>query len=287
MLQTNDDDGIDRFIEPNEEDYEIALKEIKKGHKESHWIWYIYPQLRGLGQSHMSSYYGIKDLNEAKEYLNHPILGKRLIEITKTLLLLDIQNPIKIFGYIDAVKVKSCMTLFYLASQNKLFLNVLEKFYNGRFCEKTIQILTENKKINKKNKEKIEIEAEKKEKENKENEKKESKVLEKKKEQMDDDKKEEKDDKKEEKDDKKIDDDKKEEKDDKKIDDDKKEEKDDKKIDDNKKVEKEDKKKDDDKEEKKEDKKEEKEDKKIDDDKKEKKEDKIKDNNQKEKKKKI
>ncbi len=208
MFQTKDDDGIDRFIEPNEEDYEVALKEIKKGHKESHWIWYIYPQLKGLGHSYMSSYYGIKDLNEAKEYLNHPILGKRLIEITKTLLLLDIQNPIKIFGSIDAVKVKSCMTLFYLASKNKLFMNVLEKFYNGRFCEKTIQILTEipkeNEKINKKNQEKIEIEREKKEKENKEDEKKESKVLEKKKEQMDDDKKEKKEDKKEKKEDKKI-----------------------------------------------------------------------------------
>ena len=232
MFQTNDNDGIDRFIQPNEEDYEIALKEIKKGHKESHWIWYIYPQLRGLGQSYMSSYYGIKDLNEAKEYLNHPILGKRLIEITKTLLLLDIQNPIKIFGSIDAVKVKSCMTLFYLASKNKLFMNVLEKFYNGRFCEKTIQILTEipkeNEKKNKKNKEKMEIEREKKKKENEENEKKESKVLEKKKEQMDEDKKEEKEDKKEKKEDKKIDDDKKEKKEDKKIDDDKKKETEDK-----------------------------------------------------------
>jgi uncharacterized protein (DUF1810 family) len=176
MFQTNDNDGIDRFIQPNEEDYEIALKEIKKGHKESHWIWYIYPQLRGLGQSYMSYYYEIKDLNEAKEYLNHPILGKRLIEITKTLLLLDIQNPIKIFGSIDAVKVKSCMTLFYLASKNKLFMNVLEKFYNGRFCEKTIQILTEipkkNEKKNKKKKKKMKIEREKKKKKKKKKEKK-------------------------------------------------------------------------------------------------------------------
>ena len=150
-MYRNNYNGIERFIEPNNEDYDIALQEIKNGHKDSHWIWYIFPQLKGLGISYMSDFYGIKDLNEAKEYLNHEILGKRLIEITESLLNLETNNAIQVFGYIDAVKVKSCMTLFYLASgeENKLFKNVLLKFYGGTYCLKTLNIL--NRKKNKVN----------------------------------------------------------------------------------------------------------------------------------------
>ena len=145
-MYRNYNNGIERFLEPNNEDYEIALKEINNGHKDSHWIWYIFPQLRGLGKSYMSEFYGIKDLNEAKEYLNHEILGKRLIKITESLSNLDTNNPIQVFGYIDAVKVKSCMTLFYLASEmkNELFKKILDKFYNGDYCKKTIKILNNN-----------------------------------------------------------------------------------------------------------------------------------------------
>ena len=146
-MYRNNYNGIERFIEPNNEDYDIALQEIKNGHKDSHWIWYIFPQLKGLGISYMSDFYGIKDLNEAKEYLNHEILGKRLIEITESLLNLETNNAIQVFGYIDAVKVKSCMTLFYFASgeENKLFKNVLLKFYGGTYCLKTLNILKGNK----------------------------------------------------------------------------------------------------------------------------------------------
>ena len=115
----SDDNGVERFITPSDEDYETALEEIKKGHKYSHWIWYIFPQLKGLGRSFMSEYYGIKDLKEAKEYLNHQILGQRLIEITECLSNLEINDPIEVFGSIDAVKVKSCMTLFYQAASEK------------------------------------------------------------------------------------------------------------------------------------------------------------------------
>ena len=147
MFKRNDN-GIERFLDPNNEDYETALEEIKKGHKYSHWIWYIFPQLKGLGMSYMSEFYGIKDLNEAKEYLNHQILGQRLIEITECLLNLEINNPIQVFGSIDAVKVKSCMTLFYLASdkKNQLFKKILDKFYNGAYCVNTERILEEKKK---------------------------------------------------------------------------------------------------------------------------------------------
>ena len=135
--------NTERFIEPSNSDYETALKEVKNGKKESHWIWYIFPQLKGLGNSYNSNYYGIKNINEAKEYLNHKILGKRLIEITETLLKVNINDPIEIFGKIDSIKVKSSMTLFYYASnkENSLFKNVLNKYYNGEYCNNTIRLL--------------------------------------------------------------------------------------------------------------------------------------------------
>ncbi len=143
----NNKKKLERFIEPSNLDYEIALKEIKNGKKKSHWIWYIFPQLKGLGNSYNSNYYGIKDINEAKEYLNHIILGNRLIEITETLLNLNINDPIEIFGDIDSKKVNSCMTLFYYASfkKNSLFKNVINKYYNGEYCKNTIRLLNRKK----------------------------------------------------------------------------------------------------------------------------------------------
>ena len=143
----NNKKKLERFIEPSNLDYEIALKEIKNGKKKSHWIWYIFPQLKGLGNSYNSNYYGIKDINEAKEYLNHNILGNRLIEITETLLNLNINDPIEIFGDIDSKKVNSCMTLFYYASfkKNSLFKNVINKYYNGEYCKNTIRLLNRKK----------------------------------------------------------------------------------------------------------------------------------------------
>ena len=136
--------NITRFIEPNNADYYTALEELNSGQKRSHWIWYIFPQLRGLGQSYMSYYYGMSDLNEAKDFLAHDILGNRLKKLCCVLLRLERLTVEEIFGYVDAMKVKSCMTLFDIVSPNDVFEEVLIKFYNGEKCEKTLQILKES-----------------------------------------------------------------------------------------------------------------------------------------------
>ena len=125
---------IERFVEAQETpyaDYQLALSEIVKGRKISHWIWYIFPQLRGLGHSRMSYYYGIADRAEAEAYLNHPILGPRLREISEELLAHTNKSANWIFGDIDAAKVQSCMTLFDCISPNDIFSDVLDSFYNG------------------------------------------------------------------------------------------------------------------------------------------------------------
>ncbi len=136
---------INRFITPHNNAYKQALNEIKKGHKETHWIWYIFPQLVGLGYSSTSQYYGIEDLEEATEYLNHPILGKDLIEITTELL--KQTNDIEyIFPHPDDMKVKSCMTLFELVEDSPdIFGQVLDQFYDGERDERTISLLVLNK----------------------------------------------------------------------------------------------------------------------------------------------
>lgn len=142
---------INRFLDAQEYDYELALSEIKNGRKVNHWMWYIFPQIRGLGESSTSLYYGIKDLDEANEYLNHEILGSRLIEITNELLKLETNNSVEVFDYIDAMKLKSCMTLFDMLSDNDIFNKVLEKFYNGEKDELTISICSLKQQIKKYN----------------------------------------------------------------------------------------------------------------------------------------
>ncbi len=124
---------LQRFKEAQEHSYHTALQEIKTGRKRSHWIWYIFPQLKGLGHSSNSYYYGLDGLEEAKVYLADPLLSYRLKEICEALLELEPQNPDNIFGYIDAVKVCSCMTLFEIADRkpDSLFGKVLDKFYAG------------------------------------------------------------------------------------------------------------------------------------------------------------
>ena len=136
-------DRLERFIEPQEQDYEQALKEIRNGRKVSHWIWYIFPQLRGLGKSYMSDYYGIRDLDEAKAFLQHPYLGKHLQKISEALLNLDNDNATQIMGRPDDMKLKSSMTLFACADpENAVFEKVLEKFYNGHKDGRTLKMLS-------------------------------------------------------------------------------------------------------------------------------------------------
>ena len=133
---------MNRFLTVQENVYEKALAEIVKGKKRTHWMWFIFPQFRGLGQSEMSVFYGIKDVEEAKEYLAHPILGARLIEISTALLAHKDKSPIAIMGDIDAVKLRSSMTLFAMISEeNSVFHQVLQQFYKGKMCTKTLGIL--------------------------------------------------------------------------------------------------------------------------------------------------
>lgn len=138
---------LDRFIKAQENTYLVALKEIKNGRKQSHWMWYIFPQIKGLGMSETSRYYGIDGEEEAKAYLDNEILGSRLREITSELLKLNIDNPVNIFGTIDTMKLKSSMTLFDYVSEDKIFSQVLNKYYNGEIDEKTILLCKKRKKL--------------------------------------------------------------------------------------------------------------------------------------------
>ena len=138
---------LDRFIKAQENTYLVALKEIKNGRKQSHWMWYIFPQIKGLGMSETSRYYGIDGEEEAKAYLDNEILGSRLREITSELLKLNIDNPVDIFGTIDTMKLKSSMTLFDYVSDDKIFSQVLNKYYNGEIDEKTILLCEKRKKL--------------------------------------------------------------------------------------------------------------------------------------------
>ena len=134
------DTCLNRFLEAQKYSYETALEEIKKGKKMSPWMWYIFPQIKGLGHSETAIYYEIKSLEEAKAYLEHDVLRNRLLQLTDELLLLTTNNPIEIFGYVDAMKLKSCMTLFEYISDIENFGKVLEKFYQGLRDEYTITI---------------------------------------------------------------------------------------------------------------------------------------------------
>ena len=133
---------LQRFIDAQKRDYSIALNEIKNGRKQSHWMWYIFPQIQGLGFSSASKQYAIKNIDEAAAYLKHEVLGSRLVEISNALLQLDSNNAHKIFGSPDNMKLKSSMTLFAaVQNANIVFKSVLNKFFNGLTDDKTIAIL--------------------------------------------------------------------------------------------------------------------------------------------------
>lgn len=133
---------MERFIEAQERHYQLALTEVQAGKKQSHWIWYIFPQMRGLGRSYFAHMYGIRDREEAEEYLNHQVLGKRLREITAALLAHEERTAEEIFGDLDAMKVRSCMTLFDIISPEDIFSEVLRRFYSNTKCEITIAMLS-------------------------------------------------------------------------------------------------------------------------------------------------
>jgi len=134
--------GLERFKEAQELTYKQALQEIQNGKKTSHWIWFIFPQIKGLGYSYNSCLYGIQDIEEAREYLCDDVLGKRLIEISQALLDLKTSDAFEIFGDIDSIKLKSCMTLFSIADPSvSVFKDVLTKFYGGSVDCETVRLL--------------------------------------------------------------------------------------------------------------------------------------------------
>ena len=133
---------LTRFKEAQDRDYEAALAEIKGGRKRSHWMWYIFPQIAGLGSTDISKHYAIKNLQEATDYLMDQELGYRLTEICKALLALDTDDAHYIFGSPDDLKLRSCMTLFdAVPATFPVFAQVLDKFYNGERDQQTLQRL--------------------------------------------------------------------------------------------------------------------------------------------------
>lgn len=134
--------NLNRFVEAQKDMYDIALKEIKQAGKNNHWMWFIFPQIAGLGSSYYAQLYAISSLDEAKAYMAHPILGSRLLECTKALLQLSEDLCPDFLGHIDSMKLCSSMTLFAIAApEHTVFQDVLDKFYNGERDRKTISLL--------------------------------------------------------------------------------------------------------------------------------------------------
>ena len=134
--------NLKRFVAAQELDYKNALEEVGNGKKTSHWMWYVFPQIEGLGLSSTAQKYAIRNAAEAKAYLNHEILGPRLLEITNTLLNINNRSAHTIFGSPDYLKLKSSMTLFSMYSdENNVFTEILVKYFKNERCAKTIELL--------------------------------------------------------------------------------------------------------------------------------------------------
>ena len=140
-----DINALERFVKAQTNTYEVAMNEIKNGKKRTHWMWFIFPQLRGLGVSSISRYYGLENFDEAKAYLAHPVLSGRLYELCGELLYHEDKTAEDIFGDIDAMKLKSSMTLFSLVSEEyTIFDEVLDRFFDGQMDELTVKIINGN-----------------------------------------------------------------------------------------------------------------------------------------------
>ncbi|MDF3077141.1 MAG: hypothetical protein K0S09_1030 [Sphingobacteriaceae bacterium] len=134
--------NLNRFLEAQKHTFDTACKEVKAGRKQSHWMWFIFPQIRGLGYSEMANRYGIANLKEAEDYLNHPVLGERLISISKLLLEIKGKSAYEIFGSPDDMKLRSSMTLFAsVANADPVFQQVLNIYFSGEKDERTIALL--------------------------------------------------------------------------------------------------------------------------------------------------
>jgi uncharacterized protein (DUF1810 family) len=139
---TDDRFNLDRFVLAQDADYERAVSEIRSGRKRSHWMWYIFPQIDGLGFGSTAKHYAIKSLAEAKAYLEHPILGLRLLECAEAVVSLDGRSATEIFGSPDDLKLRSCATLFASASPpGSVFDRLLVKYFQGERDVRTLQLL--------------------------------------------------------------------------------------------------------------------------------------------------
>jgi uncharacterized protein (DUF1810 family) len=137
---------LDRFLTAQQQDYDQALGEIRSGRKRTHWMWYIFPQIEGLGFSANAVYYAIRDLQEAAAYLKHPVLGPRLVEISRALLTLSSSNATQVMGSPDDIKLRSSMTLFAMVpGTDPVFGEVLNKFFDGKRDERTVAIVSARK----------------------------------------------------------------------------------------------------------------------------------------------
>jgi uncharacterized protein (DUF1810 family) len=133
---------LERFVRAQQNVFEGALKELRDGRKVGHWMWFIFPQMRGLGKTEMSLQYGISSLEEAEAYLSHRILGKRLRLCTQTVNDTDNKSALQIFGEIDSLKFRSCMTLFAKADDDPgVFQAALSKYYKGVLDVRTLQLI--------------------------------------------------------------------------------------------------------------------------------------------------
>jgi len=142
VMNNNDSDNLSRFTSAQEGIFENVLAELRSGQKRTHWMWFIFPQIDGLGHSSTTRYYSIKSKNEARNYLDHPVLGARLVKCAELLLAIDGKSVTDIFGFPDDIKLKSCMTLFAtVAGPDSVFAHVLEKYFDGQQDEKTISLL--------------------------------------------------------------------------------------------------------------------------------------------------
>jgi uncharacterized protein (DUF1810 family) len=135
-------DNLERFIKAQENIFEQVTAELAAGDKQSHWMWFIFPQIVGLGITVTANYYAIKSLDEAKAYLQHPILGRRLLECCQILLRLQDRTAKQIFGFPDVLKLKSSMTLFFAVSDNDLFQKILDVYYKGEKDKRTLDIIS-------------------------------------------------------------------------------------------------------------------------------------------------